>query len=155
MPEDFQTMFITAGDKPALIGCSNPERIDAAKGALRDLGYKIHAATSHAEFITRFGRIRYEVVILDELFAAAKIEENQSLLALQNMAVNQRRQAVIILLGDGFKTYDPMQAFQKSVHAVINATEISMLKQITEKTLADNDLFLHNYRDVQNHIAKL
>ena len=48
-----------------------------------------------------------------------------------------------------------MQAFQKSVHAVINSSEISMLKQLTEKAVADNELFLHNYLEVQSHVAKL
>jgi hypothetical protein len=155
MPDDFQTMFITAEDKPALVACSNPAWLDAAKRALRELGYKTHAVESHADFIARFSRIRYEVVIIDELFTAKKPEENLSLHTLQNTAVSQRRHAVTILLGDGFKTFDAMQAFQNSVHVVINGSEISMLKHLTEKALADNDLFLHNYREVQNHIAKL
>jgi hypothetical protein len=155
MAGEFETMFITAGDKPALVGCSNPERVEAARRALRDLGYKIHAVTSHQDFIARFSRIRYEVVILEELFAATKPEENLSLTMVQNMAMGQRRHAVIILLGDHFTTYDPMQAFQKSVHLVINGAEISMLKHLTEKILADNELFLHTYREVQGHIAKL
>ena len=155
MPGDFETMFITAADKPALIACSKPEWAEAAKTALSELGYKTHEAVSHADFAGRFSRVRYEVVIIEELFAATKTGENLSLHALQNMAVSQRRHAVIILLGDGFKTFDAMQAFQNSVHAVINGSEISMLKHLTEKALADNDLFLHNYREVQNHIAKL
>jgi hypothetical protein len=155
MASEFETMFITAGDKPALVGCSNPERVDAAKRMLRELGYKIHAVTSHADFIARFSRIRYEVVILEELFAAEKAEENLSLMALQKMSMNMRRHAVIILVGDGFKTYDAMQAFQKSVHVVINNADISMLKHLTEKTLAENEIFLHSYREVQAHMARL
>ena len=155
MADDFQTMFITAGDKPALVACSNPAWLDTTRRALRELGYKVHATASHADFTTRYSQVRYQVVIIEELFAAAKPEENLSLRALQNMAVNQRRHAVIILLGDGFKTFDPMQAFQKSVHAVINGSEISMLKHLTEKAIADNELFLHNYLEVQNHIARM
>jgi CheY-like chemotaxis protein len=155
MASEFETMFITAGDKPALVGCSNTERVDAARRTLRDLGYKIHAVTSHADFIARFSRIRYEVVILEEMFAAEKVEDNLSLLALQKMAMNMRRHAVIILVGDNFKTYDAMQAFQKSVHVVINVADISMLKHLTEKTLAENEIFLHAYREVQSHMARL
>ena len=69
--------------------------------------------------------------------------------------MNMRRHAVIILVGDGFKTYDAMQAFQKSVHVVINNADISMLKHLTEKTLAENEIFLHSYREVQAHMARL
>ena len=155
MAGDFQTMFITAGDKPALVACSNPAWLDAAKRALRELGYKVHATASHADFTTRYSQVRYQIVIIEELFAAAKPEENLSLRSLQNMPVSQRRHAVIILLGDGFTTLDPMQAFQKSVHAVINGAEIAMLKHLTEKAVADNELFMHNYFVVQNHMAKL
>jgi hypothetical protein len=155
MADDFQTMFITAGDKPALVACSNPAWLEAAKRALRELGYKVHAPASHADFATRFSQVRYQVVIIEELFAAATPEENLSLRALQNMPVNRRRHAVVILLGGGFTTLEPMQAFQKSVHAVINGSEISMLKHLTEKAVADNELFMHNYFEVQNHIARL
>jgi len=155
MADDFQTMFITTGDKPALVACSNPDWLDAAKRALRELGYKTHAPASHADFTMRFSQVRYQVVIIQELFAADKPRENLSLRALQNMPVNQRRHAVIILLGESYKTYDPMQAFQNSVHAVINGSEISMLKHLTEKAVADNELFLHNYLEVQNHIARM
>ena len=42
-----------------------------------------------------------------------------------------------------------MQAFQQSVHAVINSSEIFLLKQLIEKAVADNDLFLHSFREVQ------
>jgi hypothetical protein len=45
-----------------------------------------------------------------------------------------------------------MQAFQQSVHAVINSSELFLLKQLIEKTVADNDFFLHNYRDAQARV---
>jgi hypothetical protein len=43
-----------------------------------------------------------------------------------------------------------MQAFQHSVHAVVNASEIFLLKQLIEKAIADNTLFLKAYRDAQS-----
>jgi hypothetical protein len=42
-----------------------------------------------------------------------------------------------------------MQAFQHSVHAVINPSELFLLKQLIEKAVADNSLFLHSYREAQ------
>ena len=155
MSDAFETQFITAADKPALLGLSNPEWIDAAKRALRDLGYKSHAAATHPEFSTRFSQVRYQVVLVEELFAASKPEENLTLKWLQTMPVGQRRHATIILIGNSFKTFDPMQAFQQSVHAVINGAEVPMLKQLVEKVVADNDLFLFGFRDAQKRIASL
>jgi hypothetical protein len=155
MSDAFETQFITAADKPALLGLSNPEWIDAAKRALRELGYKSHAAATPAEFSTRFNQVRYQVVLVEELFAASKPEENLTLKWLQMMPVNLRRHATIILIGNSFRTFDPMQAFQQSVHAVINSAEVPMLRQLVEKAVAENDLFLFSFRDVQKHIASL
>ena len=68
------------------------------------------------------------------------------------MLVNQRRHATILLIGDSFQTFTPMEAFRNSVHAVINSSELFLLKQLVEKAVADNQLFLHSYREVQNRI---
>jgi hypothetical protein len=75
--------------------------------------------------------------------------------ALQNMSMNDRRHATVILLGNSFQTFAPMEAFQHSVHAVINASEIFMLKQLIEKAVAENMVFLQSYREVQGRVASL
>jgi hypothetical protein len=71
------------------------------------------------------------------------------------MPVNQRRHATIVLLGNSFKTFAPMQAFQQSVHAVINGAEIPMLKHLVEKAVTENDLFLFSFRDIQKRLSSL
>src|SRR3954454_4438143 len=141
--------FISATDKPALLAFSSPEWLEAARTALNELGYKVHTAATHSDFLIRFSQIRYQVVIVEELFAANNVAENLTLQAIQNMPMNQRRHATVILFGDSFQTFTPMQAFQQSVHAVINSSELFLLKQLIEKAVADNSLFLHGYRDAQ------
>ena len=47
-----------------------------------------------------------------------------------------------------------MQAFQQSVHAVINSSELFLLKQLIEKAVADNALFLHSFRETQARIIR-
>ena len=141
--------FVSATDKPALLAFSTPEWLDAAKTALTELGYKVHTAATHSDFLIRFSQVRYQVVVLEELFAANEIGENLTLQALQHMPMAQRRQATIILFGDSFQTFTPMQAFQQSVHAVINSSELFLLKQLIEKAVADNSLFLASFREAQ------
>ena len=144
--------FIGTGDKPALLAFSTPEWLEAAKAALQELGYKVHPAATHSDFLIRFSQVRYEVVVLEECFAANTVEENLTLRALQNMQMNHRRHATVILFGNSFQTFTPMQAFQQSVHAVINSSELFLLKQLIEKALADNAMFLHNFREVQTRV---
>ena len=142
--------FVSATDKPALLAFSTPEWLEAARTALTELGYKVHTAATHSDFLIRFSQIRYQVVVLEELFAANNPGENLTLQALQSMPMNQRRHATVILFGDSFQTFTPMQAFQQSVHAVINSSELFLLKQLIEKAIADNTLFLTSYREAQN-----
>src|SRR5437016_13282344 len=144
--------FISATDKPALLAFSTPELLEAAKTALNELGYKVHTAATHGDFLVRFTQIRYQVVILEELFAANQLSENLTLQALQHMPMPQRRPATVILFGDSFQTFTPMQAFQQSVHAVINSSELFLLKQLIEKAVADNSLFLNSFREAQSRL---
>jgi hypothetical protein len=144
--------FISTADKPALLAFSTPEWLDTAKTALAELGYKVHTAATHSDFLTRFTQVHYNVVVMEERFGALTIEENVALKELQKMPVNLRRHSTIILLGDTFQTFAPMEAFKNSVHAVINTSEMFLLKQLVEKAAADNDLFLHSFREVQNRV---
>jgi hypothetical protein len=150
MPTQFE--FISATDKPALLAFSTPDWLEAAKTALNELGYKVHTAATHGDFLIRFSQIRYQVVILEELFAANNPGENLTLKSLQQMPMSQRRHATVILFGDSFQTFTPMQAFQQSVHAVINSSELFLLKQLIEKAVADNTLFQHSFREAQQRV---
>ena len=144
--------FISATDKPALLAFSTPEWLETTKVALQELGYKIHTAATHTDFLIRFSQVRYEVVVLEECFAANTIEENATLKALQTMQMNQRRHATVILFGNSFQTFTPMQAFQQSVHAVINSSELFLLKQLIEKAIADNTMFQNSFRETQERV---
>lgn len=144
--------FIGTNDKPALLAFSTPEWMDAARTALEELGYKVHTAATHGDFLVRFTQARYQVCVIEERFAANDITENLTLQAVQRMAMNERRHCTFVLFGESFQTFTPMQAFQQSVHAVINASELFLLKQLIEKTVADNNFFLNNYREAQTRV---
>ena len=144
--------FVSTTDKPALLAFSTPEWLEAARTALNELGYKVHTAATHGDFLIRFSQVRYQVVIVEELFAANQPGENLTLQALQRMPMPQRRHATVILFGNSFQTFTPMQAFQQSVHAVINSSELFLLKQLIEKAVADNALFEHSFREAQARV---
>jgi CheY-like chemotaxis protein len=145
--------FLTPEDKPALMGLSTPELADNAKAALDQLGYKVHAAANHGEFLHKFAQSPYQVVILEDVFSSASLEENETLRALQSMSMGLRRQAVIVLVGNSFATFNPMQAFQQGVHSVVNPSETFLLSQLIQKAVADNDLFLHTFRQAQQRLC--
>src|SRR5215469_8157216 len=147
-----QFEFVSATDKPALLAFSTPDWLEAARNALAELGYKVHTAATHGDFLIRFSQVRYNVVMIEERFAANDITENLTLQAMQRMPMSQRRHATVILVGDSFQTFTPMQAFQQSVHAVINSSELFLLKQLIEKTIAENEIFLHTLLETQSRV---
>jgi hypothetical protein len=144
--------FISSDDKPALLAFSTPEWLEVCKTALQELGYKVHTAATHSDFLVRFSQVRYHLVVIEELFGANVPEENLTLQALQTMPMGQRRHSTIILIGNSFQTFTPLEAFKNSVHAVINSSELFLLKQLAEKAVADNDTFLRSFRDVQTRV---
>ena len=151
MSADFD--FLAPTDKPALLGLSTPELEETSKNALDQLGYKVHTSVNHGEFLHKFAQVPYQVVILEEMFSAATPPENESLLALQRMAMGLRRHAVVVLFGNSLATFNPMQAFQQGVHAVVNPSEMFLLIQLIQKAVADNDMLLHTFRHAQKRLA--
>jgi hypothetical protein len=146
--------FLTTTDKPALLALGTPEWQELAKAALAELGYKVHMAATHGDFITNFTQVAYQVVIVEECFAADTAPENRSLVFLQSAQMQLRRHSTIILVGDSFTSFNPMQAFQMGVHLVVNRSEMLLLIQFIQKAVADNDMFLHGYRETQRRIQQ-
>jgi CheY-like chemotaxis protein len=149
--QDFD--FLTSNDKPALLGVSNPELLEAAKGALEQLGYRVHVAINHGEFIHKFAQAPYQVIVLEETFSCNLPDENESLAYLQRLAMSLRRHCVAILFGYELSTFNPLQAFQKGVHAVVNPAEMFLLTQLIQKAVSENDLFLHTYREALTRVV--
>ena len=150
---DLDLELVSSADKPALLALSTLEWLATTKQVLNEMGYKVHSAGNHEDFLLRFGRVQYQIVIVEELFAASTAEENLALKQLQHMPMVQRRNSVSILIGGYCQTLNPMQAFQQGVHSVVNPSEVFLLIQLIQKAVADNDIFLHSFRQAQNRLC--
>lgn len=146
--------FLTTADKPALLGLQTPQHVEAAQAALFTLGYKTHSALNHGDFITRFTRFQYQVVVLEELFDCPTLAFNLTLQNLQAMPMNLRRHAAVVLIGDHVQTLHPLQAFALSVNGVVNRSDLDNLSQVIQQVVSDNDLFLNPYRETTARLAQ-
>jgi hypothetical protein len=144
--------IIGPGDQPALLAISTPEVIGLVKTALTELGYKVHVVESYEQFDLRYNQINYLIVFIEETFAGADLMENPALRMVQNLTMSLRRHAVIFLVGPSLETLNTMQAFAVSVHCVINYSELQILPELVQKTMAENEMFLNTYRDVQRRV---
>ncbi|MGV3774766.1 MAG: hypothetical protein ACO1QB_17850 [Verrucomicrobiales bacterium] len=146
--------FISPDEKAALLAISSPEMLSHARLVATDLGYKLHQVTNHEQFVEKFAQLQYELVLLDELFEAAAPEQNLALASLQSMQMPRRRHATIILFGNRFETLHAMEAYQNSVHAVVNWKDIDKLKPIVQQVVTENSIFLSVFKDVQSRLAQ-
>jgi hypothetical protein len=146
--------FLKPTDKPAIIGVSTPEYVAACRSTLQELDYKVHSSPDHEDFVIRFGQIQYQIAIIEERFCCESIIENHALARLQFMPMTLRRHAVTLLIGESFQSLNTMQAYNQSVHAVLNPIDIGSLKQVLQQMISENDLFLSVYRDTQMRIAQ-
>src|ERR1051325_1545261 len=152
MPVEFD--FTSPTDKPALVGLSSLTCQNAVRDALKELGYKVHEAVNHEDFIQRFSQLQYQVVVLEELFNATKPEENLSLVTMQRLQMSLRRHTVFFLVGDAFSSLNSLQAFQQSVHAVVNRLDLPNFGTLVQQVVAETNLFLATYRDTKTRIAQ-
>ena len=136
-------------DHPALLAISTPHLADLVKSTLIDMNYKVHVVDRPLLFETRYTQINYEVVFIEETFAGCDPMQNSALAAIQYLPMSQRRHATFFLIGAGYETLNTMQAFALSVHCVINVAELSMLAELVQKSVAENDLFLAPFREAQ------
>jgi hypothetical protein len=150
MSEEFD--FVGPNDLPALLAITNPQALASVKNTLVEMGYKVHVVETHLQFETRYNQINYQVVVMEDTFAGNPMEPNPSLQLLQELPMAQRRYANIFLLGGAFETLNTLQAFAQSVHCVVNYSEIPMIGQLIQKTIAENNLFLNTFREVEHRV---
>jgi len=146
--------FVGATDRPALLAITTPEWSAIADAALAELGYKVQSVSSHADFPGRFSQVQYQVVILEDRFDGTDLAGNLTLQVLQNMPMQQRRHATIILLSGSYETLNSLQAFQQSVHAIINFTEMGLFGQLVQKVVSENEMFLNSFREIEQRVAR-
>jgi hypothetical protein len=144
--------IIGPGDQAALLAISTPEVAGAVETALAGMGYKVHAVENHEQFEIRYHQYNYQVVVIEETFGGGSLLENRTLGMVQNLLMSQRRHATIFLVGPSMETLNTMQAFTQSVHCVINYSEVPMLSELVQKTVAENEMFLSTFREVQRRV---
>jgi hypothetical protein len=125
-----------------------------AEGVLDQMGYKVHSASTHDEFLERYGRVQYELVFIQDGFGGVPPVQNKALTTLQSLPMNLRRHSTVLLLSDTLETLNPMLAFQQSVHAIVNRIDLDKLLLVLQQVVNDNLTFLNVYRDVQSKIAQ-
>jgi len=68
--------------------------------------------------------------------------------------MTSRRYLFVALLGRRFGTFDHMMAFAKSVNMALHVSDLSQVKLILGRGIADNERFYHAYHQVLREAGK-
>ena len=139
--------FFELDDKTSLI-CSDATVGEGVREALRELGYKFHAAETSDVAIERTRYNHYDVIVIQEDFGGGTLKTNPILNYFSALPMAQRRYSMLVLIGTAFKTLDAMQAFSQNVQLVVNITDLRNLTAILKKSRTEFDLTYKTYRDM-------
>lgn len=146
--------FIRPSDNPALVAVSTQNWREAISNGLERLSYKVQTADDPESFLEHFRKGPFQIVCLEETFAAASKAENEALINLQRMPMASRRHAMVFLIGESFETLHPFQAFRESVHAVIHPDQLSEFSSLVEKVRLGEEKDLTLFTRIQEDLAK-
>lgn len=138
--------FFELGDKTSLV-CVDQASSEVVRDTLRELGYKFHTAETGELAVERIRYTSYDCIVVHENFAGSSLKSNPVINFLTPLAMPQRRNSFVCLIGPSFKTLDAMQAFGESVHLVLNPIDLPNLGPILKKGLAEFDQLYKSYRD--------
>ena len=140
--------FIQTGAMSALICVDEPERLRGVKTALTELNFHGSLASSVKEALSKLRYNHYDVVMLDEQFCGETAENNTILRYLQPMPMSARRNIFLALISKKDRTLDNLVAFAKSVNTIINVNDVSKVKMIMERAIAEHRRFYKVFVDM-------
>lgn len=123
--------------------------------ALEERGFKIQFARSPEYAVHKMKFTRFHLVVLHENYGKVPFHENPVYRLLVEMPMSQRRNIYFVLTGSRFKTLNNMEAFSRSVNAVINEKDMNKLPQILKKSILDNEMFFKVFKESLHAMGKV
>ena len=149
--EDKPFDFLEEGAETSLICETDPDERNKIHVALENLGYHITEAGTPKDVLKLMRFHTYDIVVLNERFGTRNPDMNSILKYLDRLGISIRRNIMVVLLTDRFRTMDYMVAFNKSVNLIVNVKNIQDIEKILKRGLADNEAF---YRVLKESMIK-
>lgn len=147
--------FIGMNNETALVCEFDPAIKEKITKALTDMNYHVTEPSSDREALKNMRFHTYDLVVIDENFATESQGTNEVLSYLQNLSAATRRNTLVTLLADNYRTMDNMVAFNKSVNLVINKKNIDDFAAIIQRGLDDNKAFYNVFRESLKKVGRI
>jgi predicted Zn finger-like uncharacterized protein len=146
--------FYQEGLKLALVLGNETHETEALRRAVEDLGYRYLLGQNSRDAMGKMRLHKFDLVILSDQFDGIELEQSPVLLYMNNLPMSIRRRIFFTLVGDTFKTMDPMAAFGMSANLVINRGDFSKLKAVLSGAISDNEKFYKVFTDTLEEVGR-
>jgi predicted Zn finger-like uncharacterized protein len=133
--------MVEDGIKTSLVCTSDPARSEKIEQTLRQLDFYVSKTPTATLGMAKLRSNRYDLVVLDESFEAAKLEDNLVLHHIQLLPMHARRQFFLCLLSHTLPSLDQMHAFRLGVDLILNVADLDKLKIILVRALKEQKSF--------------
>ena len=138
----------------ALVMIDDENNKDVIKKSVEELGYKfVPAANSHdANGKMRFHN--FDLMIIGDGFDGSPVVNSPILNYLNHQPMSIRRKIFVALLGDDFRTRDPLMAYSLSSNLVVNNKDLAQITTILKNSLTENERFYKVFMDTMVEVGK-
>jgi len=119
------------------------------------MDYHITDAKNTRDAVTNMRYHVYDLILIDESFDTDDPDRNGVLSYLERLSMSVRRNIVVVLLSNRYRTMDNMMAFNKSVNMILNVKNVNDIEKILVGRMTDNDFFFRVYKDTLKKLGKV
>lgn len=139
--------FIEEEGKTALV-CESDESIRYKITKVLDLmEYHITVTESTRDTLKKMRYHDYHLVVINENFDTVNPDANGIMIYLERLNMSTRRNMLVALLTNRYRTMDNMMAFVKSVNMIINLDDIDNFDKILSLGISENDYFYRVFKE--------
>lgn len=146
--------FVEEGVLTALVCSSEQEVREKVTQSLEGMGYRITKVETARDALKRCRFHTYDVIVVDEGFDAENPDENPFVAYLAQLPMAVRRDTLVCLISERFRTMDKMAAFHRSVNLVLNKKNLDEFSSILKTAISDEAAFYRVFRETKKRLER-
>jgi hypothetical protein len=155
MEQESEPSFVDLGDNTALVCVDHQQYQKIIVPQLIDMTYKVHLGLFEEDVSLKIKTYNYNVIVVYENFKNTTLQTNPLLQEMAKGRDARRREHFIVLLSHKFATNDAMSAFVQSVDQIINIADLTNLKPVLRRGVAQHRELYHSFNDMVKSVQAL
>jgi hypothetical protein len=147
MDPEVETTFFDVDDNTALVCVDHQQYQKLIVPQLIDMTYKVHLGLYEEDVVLKLKTYVYNVVIIYENFKGSTLPTNPILREMIQRPGHIRREHFVVLVSHRYATNDAMSAFVQSVDQIINIADLTNLKPVLRRGVAQYRDMYHPFQE--------